>query len=138
MAHVQFISDTIPYQEYTFINIDGEDCQTLRGFYESLADAMEFPDNFGFTLDSMDAMLSDLSWNDSLKIAVYVKNSAHFLEKERNETKKITLLDRLASVCEDWRWMEPDEGEDDFKRKELKFLFDESDNIRELLAKTEE
>jgi hypothetical protein len=122
MAHLQLISDTIPWADYKIIKLDGEKCQTLRGFYEAIAEAMEFPDDFGFNIDSLDEMLCNLSWIEEEKIAVYTE----------------TLLDRLSATCEDWRWMEPDESEDDFEKKQLTFLFDESDNIRELLKKTEE
>ena len=138
MAHLQLISDTIPWADYKIIKLDGEKCQTLRGFYEAIAEAMEFPDDFGFNIDSLDEMLCNLSWIEEEKIAVYTENSEHFLSKERNESKKLTLLDRLSATCEDWRWMEPDESEDDFEKKQLTFLFDESDNNRELLKKTEE
>lgn len=136
MAHLQLVSDLVPWKEYTIIELDGESCKTLRAFYETIADVMDFPDDFGFTIDSLDEMLENLSWMAEDKIAVYIKNSAHFLANERNENKKLTLLDRLAAVCEEWRWVEPDE--DDFEKKELTFLFDESDNIRELLAKADE
>lgn len=136
MAHLQLVSDLFPWKEYTIIELDGENCKTLRDFYETIAEGMEFPDDFGFTIDSLDEMLGNLSWIEEEQIAVYIKNSAFFLEKERNMSKKITLLDRLASVCEDWRWIEQDE--DDFEKKQLTFLFDESDNIRALLEKADE
>lgn len=135
MAHLQLVSDLIPWNEYTIFELDGENCKTLRAFYETIAAGMEFPDDFGFTIDSLDEMLENLSWIAEDKIAVYIKNSAHFLSNERNEHKKLTLLDRLSAICEDWRWME---GEDDFEKKELTFLFDESDNMRELLEKADE
>lgn len=138
MAHLQLISDTIPWADYEIFKLDGEKCQTLRGFYEAIAEAMEFPEDFGFTVESLDDMLSNLSWIEEEKIAVYITHSEHFLLKERNENKKLTLLDSLSAVCEDWRWMEPDEDEEDFEKKQLTFLFDESDNIRELLEKAEE
>lgn len=138
MAHLQLISDTIPWADYEIFKLDGEKCQTLRGFYEAIAEAMEFPVDFGFTVESLDEMLSNLSWIEEEKIAVYITHSQYFLLKERNENKKLTLLDSLSAVCEDWRWMEPDEGEEDFEKKQLTFLFDESDNIRELLKKADE
>lgn len=138
MAHLQLISDTTPWLEYEIIRLDGEKCQTLRGFYEAIAEAMAFPEDFGFNIDSLDDMLSNLSWMEEEKIAVYTENSELFLSKERNESKKLTLLDRLSAICEDWRWIEPDENNDDFEKKQLTFLFDESDTIRELLAKVEE
>jgi RNAse (barnase) inhibitor barstar len=137
MAHLQLVSDTIPWTDYKIIKLDGEKCQTLRGFYDAIAGAMEFPDDFGFNIDSLDEMLGNLSWIEEEKIAVYTENSEHFLSKERNENKKLTLLDRLSAICEEWRWIESDEGEEDFEKKQLTFLFGESDNMRELLEKVD-
>lgn len=137
MTHLQLVSDLVPWEKYEIINLDGEKCQTLRGFYEAIAEAMSFPEDFGFNIDSLDDMLSNLSWMEEEKIAVYTLNSEHFLSKERNESKKLTLLDRLSAICEDWRWMEPDENEDDFEKKQLVFLFHESENIQELLKNVE-
>lgn len=138
MAHLQLVSDLVPWEKYEIINLDGEKCQTLRGFYEAIAEAMGFPEDFGFNIDSLDDMLSNLSWMEEEKIAVYTVKSEHFLSKERNESKKLTLLDRLSAICEDWRWMETGEDGEGFEKKELVFLFDESKNIRELLKKVEE
>lgn len=133
MAHLQLIPDLTPWKGCEVFKLDGEKCQTLRGFYEAIAEAMEFPEDFGFTIDSLDDMLSNLSWIEEEKVAIYIKNSSHFLSNERNDNKKLTLLDRLSAICEDWKWIE----EDDFEKKQLIFLFDESDNIRELLRKVE-
>lgn len=134
MTHLQLVSDLIPWGEYTIIRVDGEKCKTLRGFYETIAERMKFPDDFGFTIESLDEMLSNLSWMEEEKIAVFVENSGHFLSGERNEKKKLTLLDQLAAACEEWRWVDED---DDFEKKQLTFLFDESDNVRLLLKKAE-
>ncbi|MDP5139091.1 MAG: barstar family protein [Spirosomaceae bacterium] len=84
MTHLQLVSDLVPWEKYEIINLDGEKCQTLRGFYEAIAEAMSFPEDFGFNIDSLDDMLSNLSWMEEEKIAVYTLNSEHFLSKERN------------------------------------------------------
>jgi RNAse (barnase) inhibitor barstar len=138
MTHLQLIPNTNTWEDHEIIYLDGNKCHTLRSFYEAIAEAMDFPEDFGFNIDSLDEMLSNLSWIEEEKIAVRVTNSEYFLSKERNESKKLTLLDRLSATCEDWRWTEPAESEDDLEKKQLTFLFDESDNIRELLKKTEE
>lgn len=135
MAHLQIASNLSLWKAYTLIEINGKNCETLRGFYEATAEAMAFPEDFGFNIDSLDEMLSNLSWMEEERIAIYVKESEYFLAKERNENKKLTLLDRLSAICEDWRWMEPDE--EGFEKKQLTFLFDESDNIRGLVEKAE-
>ena len=134
MAHLQLVSDNTLWADYGLIKLDGSSCQTLRGFYEGIAEAMDFPEDFGFNIDSLDDMLSNLSWVEEEKVIVYIENSEHFLSKERNENKKLTLLDRLSAVCEEWRWVEPEDG---FEKKELTFLFDKTENMKELLEKLE-
>jgi RNAse (barnase) inhibitor barstar len=121
--------------EFVIIEIDSNEVTTLREFYETLAKAMHFPDYFGFNLDSLDELLNDLTWIEDEKLAVYFTNSEKFLEKERNETKILTLLDLLDATCEDWKWHEIDEEDTDYTRKELVFGFDKSQRIEELLNK---
>jgi RNAse (barnase) inhibitor barstar len=121
--------------EFAIIEIDANEITSLREFYEVLAKAMHFPDYFGFNLDSLDELLNDLTWIEDEKLAVYFKNSDKFLEKERNETKILTLLDILDATCEDWKWHEMDEEDEDFTQKELLFGFDKSQRIEDLLNK---
>lgn len=120
---------------FAIIEIDANEVTSLREFYEVLAKAMHFPDYFGFNLDSLDELLNDLTWIEDEKLAVYFKNSDKFLEKERNETKILTLLDILDATCEDWKWHEMDEEDEDFTKKELFFGFDKSLRMEELLNK---
>jgi len=119
---------------YSIIELDGQKTQTLRGFYEEVADALAFPEEFGFTLDELDEMLSDLSWLEDEKIVVYISASEHFIEKERNPEKIGTLLNLLDAICEDWRW---EDGDEDLPKKELIFAFSDSARIKELLNKQE-
>lgn len=116
-------------QDFAIIELDGGSCQTLRSFYETLAKAMDFPDDFGFTLDSLDELLNDLSWIEDEKLAIYVKNSNDFLIKERNLDKVLTLLDLLEATCEDWKWAD----EEDEDAKELVFFFEKSTRAENLL-----
>lgn len=119
---------------YSIIELDGQKTQTLRGFYEEVADALAFPEEFGFTLDELDEMLSDLSWLEDEKIVVYISQSEHFIEKERNPEKISTLLNLLDAICEDWRW---EDGVEELPKKELIFAFSDSTRIKELLNKQE-
>jgi RNAse (barnase) inhibitor barstar len=125
-------------EDYSIAVIDGKEVTTLRHFYEVLAKTLEFPDYFGFNLDSLDELLNDLSWIENEKIAIQIINSESFLASERNQDKILTLLDLLDATCEDWRWMEPQEGvseddEDYIPKKELVFVFSESPRMIELL-----
>lgn len=117
------------YEKDFFITeIDGNKASTLRGFYEEMADALAFPEEFGFTLESFDDMFNNLSWLEEDKIIVYITNSEHFIEKERNPNKLATLLDFLDGTCEDWRW-------DEDEPREIIFAFSESERIRDILEK---
>jgi RNAse (barnase) inhibitor barstar len=100
---------------------------TLREFYELIANTLEFPDYFGFNLDSFDEMINDLSWIENEKLFLYFNNSENFLKKERNETKIQTLLDLLEATCEEWKWDE-EEG------KEILIGFSPSERMERLLS----
>lgn len=124
------------FENQCVFELDGTKCTTLREFYETIAKAMEFPDDFGFTLDSFDEMLNDLSWIEDESVVVFIKNSEAFLEKERNHTKLLMFLDTIDATCEDWKWTaeEYDEtDEDEFPPKRLYFVFSESQRIKNLL-----
>ena len=119
---------------FAIIEIDASKTTTLRELYEVLAKEMHFPDYFAFNLDSLDELLNDLSWIEDEKLAIYFKNSEKFLEKERNETKIVTLFDLLDATCEDWKWMETEEDDEDaLEKKTLVFGFDKSERIERLL-----
>lgn len=120
--------------DYSIIELDGHKTLTLRGFYEEIGEALAFPEEFGFTIDSLDEMLNDLSWLEDEKIVVYISPSDQFIEKERNPEKIGTLLNLLDAICEDWRW---EEGSEDAPKKELIFAFADSAHIRELLDNQE-
>lgn len=116
------------------VEIDGKKTTTLRSFFDAISEAMHFPDYFGFNLDSLDELLNDLSWIEDKKLLVYIYNSDSFLINERSESKKLTLLDMLDAICEDWKWFEKDSfDEDEIQKKELRFAFNASDNINNLL-----
>lgn len=135
MKNLEIIEKNQIASEFSVIEIDANEVTTLREFYEVLAKALHFPDYFGFNLDSLDELLNDLTWIEDEKLAVYFNNSEKFLEKERNETKILTLLDLLDATCEDWKWHEMDEEDEDYTPKELFFGFDKSQRMEQLLNK---
>ncbi|MCP9769682.1 barnase inhibitor [Lacihabitans sp. LS3-19] len=120
-------------EDFGILEIDAKRVSTLREFYEVLAETMDFPDYFGFNLDSLDELLNDLSWIEDEKIGIYFSNSESFLQKERNETKILTLLDLLDATCEDWKWIDNENSENE--KKSLLFGFDKSERIENLLNK---
>jgi RNAse (barnase) inhibitor barstar len=135
MINLDIIDKNQISNEFSIIEIDASEVTSLREFYEVLAKAMHFPDYFGFNLDSLDELLNDLTWIEDEKLAIYFNNSEKFLEKERNETKILTLLDLLDATCEDWKWHEMDEEDEDYTQKELFFGFDKSQRMEQLLNK---
>ena len=118
-------------EDFGIAEIDASRTTTLREFYETMAEVFEFPDYFGFNLDSFDEMMNDLSWIENEKILIYFTHSDKFLEKERNKSKILTLLDLLDATCEEWRWAE---GDDLIPKKELLIRFSPGERIRDLLA----
>jgi RNAse (barnase) inhibitor barstar len=118
------------------ISIDSRNCTTLKDFYETIAKKLHFPDYFGFNLDSLDELLSDLSWIEDSKLALFFTNTEHFLINERNEDKVLSLLDLIDAICEDWKWMEAEGDEDDedyIPKKSLVVGFENGPRIDEIL-----
>lgn len=130
------IRENLP-QGYEIAEIDSSKVTTLRAFYETMAEVFEFPDYFGFNLDSFDEMINDLSWIENEKILIYFNQSEKFLEKERNDTKILTLLDLLEAACEEWKWAEEDSDES-IPKKNLLIRFSPSERVNKLLEKLED
>ncbi len=128
---VQSASDVAQFSnDYAIIEIDGRQSKTLRQFYEHIAKVMEFPDYFGFNLDSLDELLNDLDWIENEKIALHFTHTDQLISQERDPKKLASLLNLLDATAEDWKWVDDD---DDIEKKELVVLIDESSRIRQLL-----
>jgi RNAse (barnase) inhibitor barstar len=125
MKNLSVINPSEIPSDFDLIEMDSP--TTLREFYELIANTLEFPDYFGFNLDSFDEMINDLSWIENEKLFLYFNNSENFLKKERNETKIQTLLDLLEATCEEWKWDE-EEG------KEILIGFSPSERMERLLS----
>lgn len=126
--------DELP-EGYDLVEIDSSELLTLRMFYEALAEVFEFPDYFGFNLDSLDEILNDLSWIDNENILIYFTHTDQFLIKERNHKKVLAVLDLLDATCEEWEWMEADEFT---PKKSLKVAFSPSERIEDLFSQGEQ
>lgn len=105
--------------------IPGDQCTTLKDFYGHLAEVLEYPDDFGFTTEEVDDLLSDLSWLPETRIHLHITHSDLWLSKERNAQKIVTTLDLLDAIAEDWKWTDEDP-------KILEFSFSNSPRIQEL------
>ena len=86
-------------------HIDGKKTQTLRQFYEEVAELLEIPD-FNFTLDSLSDSLNDLRWLEDERIVFYFTNTTDLISKERDPAKMGSILNLLDATAEDWKWTE--------------------------------
>lgn len=111
------------------ISISGSKSHTLKEFYGALAQALEYPDDFGFKVEELDDLLSDLSWIEDSHLILHITDTEEWLIKERNKERIFTMLDLLQGIVEDWHWMDP-EDED---KKTVDIYFAPSDRIAKLM-----
>jgi hypothetical protein len=111
-------------------HIDGKKAQTLRLFYEEIADLLEIPD-FGFNLEALNDSLNDLQWLEDERIIIYVTNTNEFISKERDPAKLGSVLSILDATAEDWKWI--DDDDETTEKKEIIIVFEDSSRIRKLL-----
>ncbi|QIP11456.1 barstar family protein [Spirosoma aureum] len=111
-------------------HIDGKKTQTLRLFYEEIADLLEIPD-FGFNLDALNDSLNDLQWLEDERIVIYVTSTNEFISKERDPAKLGSVLSILDATAEDWKWV--DDDDEITEKKEIVIVFEDSSRIRKLL-----
>ncbi|GAA4411103.1 hypothetical protein GCM10023187_36470 [Nibrella viscosa] len=126
--------DLKKFPDFAIVKIEGQKSKTLRQFYEHIAEVLEFPDYFGFNLDSLDELLNDLEWIDDHKLALYFCHTEDFISQERNPEKLSNLLHMLDATAEDWKWLDEDE---EVFAKELVFIFEDSPRLRDLLKQEE-
>lgn len=76
--------------------IEMESPTTLREFYELIAKTLEFPDYFGFNLDSFDEMINDLSWMENEKTLPLLQEFRELFKerKKRDEDPNPTRFAR--------------------------------------------
>jgi RNAse (barnase) inhibitor barstar len=90
----------IPTQYYSennvrYVFIDGNTCTNITECYNSLQQQLSLPDYFGYNLDALEEVLSDLDWIEEEKIKVILLNSEKLLSD--NKEKKKAFLDILNS-----------------------------------------
>ena len=116
--------------------IDGKQAATLKAFYEQIAQALDFPEEFSHDLESFDEMINDLDWIEEDKVAIYIRNSNEWLTREKSDDRLLTIIDLLDATAEDWKWMDEEE-EEDVARKELLIVIEDTPRIRTLLEDQE-
>jgi len=117
---------------YRVARIDGTKSQTLTGFYKEIARALEFPDYFGFNLDSLDELLNDLSWIKEDKIVIFITGSEYFIANDPDPERLhniLVLLDETAG-----NWISPDNNKYiNSPGKELKIVFSPNERLKQVL-----
>lgn len=118
----------VRYADYFIAHIDGQKANTLRQFYEEMADLLEIPD-FGFTLEALNESLNDLQWLEDERIVLYFTNTNDLISKERDSAKVSGILNMLDATAEDWKWVD----EEGFDKKDIVIVFEDSPRIRKIL-----
>ena len=93
---------------------------------------MEFPDYFGFNLDSLDELLNDLSWIKEDKIVIFITGSEHFIENDPDPERLQDLLVLLDETAGNWQRLNMDK-DNIFPGKKLKIIFSPNDRLKLVL-----
>ena len=131
-ANFLILSDnTLPqaFKKHRIGRVAGSKARTLKTFFEQVAQALDFPDYFGFNLDSFDELLNDFEWIKEEKIAIYITETDQFLVDEKKDDKIADLINLMDASAEDWKWMETEDDVEDFDQKELIYLLADSPRI---------
>lgn len=117
--------------------IDGSKSASLKDFFDVIGVALEFPDYYSANLDSLDEMLNDLEWIDEAQLIIWIPNSDNWLIREKSQEKIVSIIDLLDAAAEEWKWMEAHEDDEDFDKKDLRIVLEDTPRIRQLLEDQE-
>jgi RNAse (barnase) inhibitor barstar len=81
--------------------LNGDRMLTLEDCYTEFAKKLNFPEYFGYNLNALNDMITDLSWLDFQSIHIFIENAYLFLVNEQKETREV-LFDILESAGESW------------------------------------
>ncbi|MFH1115089.1 MAG: barstar family protein [Pseudomonadota bacterium] len=82
-------------------SVNGKHVRTKDRFLTAFAEALQFPDYFGFNWDAFEDCLSDMSWHGSDGFSIIYDGFDVFLEHDPDEAD--TALDILMDSAEYWR-----------------------------------
>ncbi|WP_025764083.1 barstar family protein [Dyadobacter tibetensis] len=114
--------------------LDGKKATHSKAFFETIAVALQFPEESGANLDALDEMLNDLDWIDQEQVILVISNANDWLSQEKSTDKVLTIIDIMDATAEDWKWMDEEEG---VAKKELKIILEDTPRIRTLLEEQE-
>jgi len=89
------------YSDSTIIYLDGYNMMTVRECYSELYKKLDFPDYFGYNLNALYDMLTDLSWISFKNLTLVIEKSYLLLSSETSEDREV-FLGLLENVAEDW------------------------------------
>ena len=116
---------------YWIAQIDGAKSKTLKGFYKEIAAVLDFPDYFGFNLDSLDEFLNDLSWITEENIVLFIADSQYFIDNNSDQDKLNSLLALLDEAAYNWKMTE--NNDQLIPQKKLKIAFSPNKRLKQLL-----
>ncbi|WP_128545381.1 barstar family protein [Larkinella soli] len=109
MANFKFIEskeDLKAFAGFRMAEIDGEKARTMKEFFGQIARALDFPEEFDHSLESLDDLLNDLSWLEEDRILLFISHSDAFLSQEKNRDKITEVFNLLDITAEDWKWVD--------------------------------
>lgn len=71
-------------------SINGAECGSLEDFYKAITLGLELPDYFAYNLDSLEELLTDLSWISESAVILFIYNSKELLSSD-NEKREMLL-----------------------------------------------
>jgi RNAse (barnase) inhibitor barstar len=97
------ISNQIPeIENETFsVTLDGKKIKSLRNFYNTISEALYFPEYFDPNLDGLYDCLTDLSWLQNHKILIIIKNYDYFLLKSKRAQVIKVFEEAMENQTED-------------------------------------
>ena len=89
------------FSDSMIIYLDGYNMMTTRECYSELFKKLDFPDYFGYNLNALYDMLTDLSWLSFRNLTLMIEKSYLLLSSETNEDREV-FLEILEDVAENW------------------------------------
>lgn len=99
LLEVENIDALKDYEEALIL--DGSKMSNLDGFYNELAEKLQFPRGFGRNFNALSEMLSDLSWLEKDSYIILIENASSVLEEVSPQSRE-AFWEILSEVGEEW------------------------------------
>lgn len=87
--------------ELLYLHIDGSVLKSKEHFLQAAAQALHFPESFGYNWDAFEDSLTDLSWLDAAGFVLVYDHTEVFMEQAPADFQ--TALDIFHAAVEFWR-----------------------------------